>query len=165
MVCEFEEPTVTLPRLALAGVKVSFACRPVPVTATTAREPCVVETVMLPERVSCAWGLKVIVMVCVCPGVSVTGRVIPLVVVSVPLTVTCEIVTFELPELVSVTFLESELPALMLPKLRIVGLAVSVVVAARPVPLKLIVEGEPAALLVTVTAPVRLPAVVGANTA
>lgn len=74
-------------------------------------------------------------------------------------------VTFELPVLVSVTFWELELPALTFPKLKLVGLALSVIVDATPVPLKAIVAGEPGALLVMVTVPFKLPAVVGANTA
>jgi hypothetical protein len=104
-------------------------------------------------------------MVWLCPAVKVTGRVKPLVVVSVALTVTCEMVTLEVPLLVSVTLCELELPALTFPKLRLVGLAVNVKLAATPVPVKDIVAGEPGALLVTVTVPGRFPAVVGANSA
>ena len=82
IVCEFEKPTVTLPRLALEGVRPNFACVPVPLTVTTAFAPWVVERVTLPKTVSCALGLKVTFKVWVCPGVNVTGRVTPLVVVS-----------------------------------------------------------------------------------
>jgi len=121
--------------------------------------------VIFPDIVSADFGLKVTLIVWLCPAVKVTGSVRPLVVVSVALTVTVEMVTLEVPLLVSVTLWEPELPALMFPKLRLVGFAVSVTVAATPVPLKDIVVGEPGALLVMVTVPVKLPAVVGANTA
>ena len=160
-----EEPTVTLPRLALEGVRVNFACVPVPLTATTALAPWVVKTVTLPETVSCALGLKVTIMVCVWPGVNVTGRATPLVAVSVAVTVIFETVTLVLPLLVRVTVCELELPALMLPKARLLGFADREVVLATPVPLKEIVAGEPGALLRMLTVPVRVPAVFGANTA
>lgn len=131
----------------------------------TALDPWLVVTVIFPDMVSADLGLNNTFKVCVCPGVRVTGTVTPLVVVSVALTVTVEMVRFEVPLLVSVTLCEPELPALTLPKLRLVGLAVSVTAAATPVPLKEIVAGEPGALLVTVTVPVKVPADVGANTA
>src|SRR5579864_3547457 len=101
---------------------------------------------MFPDIISAAFGLNATFIVWVCPGVKVTGRVRPLVVVSVALTVTVEMVTLEVPLLVSVTLWEPELPALTFPKLRLVGFAVSVIVPATPVPLKAIVVGEPGAL-------------------
>ena len=39
IVCVLETPTVTLPKLVLAGVIVSAGCKPVPLTATTALAP------------------------------------------------------------------------------------------------------------------------------
>ena len=51
----------------------------------------------------------------------------------------------------------------MLPKLKLVGVAVIETDAATPVPVKATVEGEPGALLEMLTAPFRVPAVVGAN--
>ena len=94
-----------------------------------------------------------------------TGRVTPLAVVSVALTVICETVTFEVPLLVSVTLFELEFPTLTFPNGRLVGFADSAIVAATPVPLKLILAGEFGALLVTVTVPFKGPVAVGANTA
>src|SRR3974390_228736 len=73
--------------------------------------------------------------------------------------------TFEFPLLVRVTLLVLELPALTLPKLKLVGFAETLTVEATPVPLKEMVAGELGAVLETTTAPVRLPAVAGANTA
>ena len=75
-----------------------------------------------------------------------------------------ETVTLLLPVLVIVTFLELVPPALTLPNDRLVGLAESVTVAATPVPVNATAFGEFGALLVRLTLPVRLPAVVGANT-
>jgi hypothetical protein len=88
MVCEVVEPTATLPKAALAGVRLIPACKPVPLTEITALPPCELVTVIFPLTVSSAAGLKVTFMVCVCPGVSVAGRVIPASVTFLALTVT-----------------------------------------------------------------------------
>ena len=68
-----------------------------------------------------------------------------------------------MPVFVIVTGWELELPTLILPKDRLDGLVASVTTAAVPVPLSATVVGELGALLVMLTVPVRLPAVVGAN--
>ena len=120
-------------------------------------------TVAFPVTVSETAGLKVRLNTAVCPGVRVLGVVIPLAVTSVAVTVIWEMVTLALPLLVSVTVLALELPALTFPKLKLVGLADIVTVAATPVPLNDTIVGEFGALLAIVTLPVRLPAVVGAN--
>ena len=65
--------------------------------------------------------------------------------------------------MVIVTVLELELPALMLPNARLDGFAVRPADAATPVPLRATTVGEFGALLVMLTLPERLPAVVGAN--
>jgi len=141
------------------------ACKPVPLTEITVVVPSELVTVIFPETVSAAVGLNATFNVWVCPGVKVTGVVTPLVVTSFALTVTCEIVTFPVPLLVSVTLLELVVPALTFPKARLVGFAVSITVPAVPVPLSAIVEGELGALLVIVIVPDKLPAVVGAKSA
>ena len=88
----------------------------------------------------------------------------PLALNPAPVTVTPEIVTFELPLLVIDVVSELLLPSLTLPKDKLVGLDPSKKVAADPVPDKLIVVGELVALLVMVTlAPLTAPAIVGAN--
>jgi len=165
MVCEFVEPTVTLPKFALEGVRLIAAWMPVPLTETTVLVPSVLVTVIFPETVSAADGLNATFIVWVWPGASVSGVVTPLVVMSFALTVTCEIVTFALPLLVSVTLLELVIPALTLPKLKLVGFADTATVPATPVPLRATMEGDPAALLEIVTLPGKLPAVVGAKVA
>jgi hypothetical protein len=67
------------------------------------------------------------------------------------------------PLFVMVTFWELEAPTLIPVKLKLVVLAESETVAAVPVPLRATTLGELGALLVMLTPPVRLPAVVGAN--
>jgi len=77
--------------------------------------------------------------------------------------VTPEIVTLEFPLLVSVTPSELLRPTFTLPKLKLLGLALSCAVAVAPVPDRAIVVGELLALLETATLPVALPAAVGAK--
>lgn len=88
IVCELAAPTTTLPRFALDGVKLMAACKPVPLTATTALVPCVLATVIFPLIVSAAAGLNFTLIACDWPGASVRGSVNPLCVTSFALTVT-----------------------------------------------------------------------------
>ena len=127
--------------------------------------PCALVTVMLPETFSAVVGPKTTFIVWLCPAPRVTGSEKPLVLMSVALTSTWEMVRLEFPLLVSVTLLALEFPAFTLPKLRLVGLADKVTEAATPVPLNDTVAGEFGTLLEMVTDPARLPAVVGAKTA
>src|SRR5437899_8426654 len=85
----------------------------------------------------------------------------PLALKPAPVTVTPEIVTFEFPVLVSVTGNPLLPPTFTLPKLRLVGLAVSRNVAAIPVPLRAMASGDPGALLVIETLPLAPPVVAG----
>jgi hypothetical protein len=91
--------------------------------------------------------------------------VTPLVLNPVPVTVTPEIVTFELPVFVTVTFNGLVLPTFTFPKLRLVGLVPSRKVGATPVPLKEMASGDPSALLTSEIEPLALPEVLGAKTA
>lgn len=134
-------------------------------TVTTALEPCELETVMFPVTLSEAVGLNATCITALCPAPKARPFAIPLAVKSFALTVTCETVTLVFPLFVMVTFWELELPTLIPVKLRLAGLAESVTVAAVPVPLRATALGELGALLVMLTLPVRLPAVVGANKA
>jgi hypothetical protein len=106
-------------------------------------------------------GAKVTVTVTAWFGVSVSPDVTPLTVKPAPLTFTPEIVTLELPVLVSDTLCELLLPSFTLPKLKLVPLRLSVRVAATPVPLSAIESVGFEALLVIDTEPVALPAVDG----
>ena len=87
----------------------------------------------------------------------------PLAEKSFAFTVTCEIVRLVFPVLAMVTLLELEPPTLTEEKLKLVGVAVMVTVAATPEPLRPIVVGELGALLEIVTAADSVPALVGAN--
>ncbi len=89
----------------------------------------------------------------------------PLALNPVPEGVTAETVTLEFPVLVTVIGKELVLPRFTLPKLRVVGLALRRKVAAIPVPLKGIANGEFVALLTRERAPVTDPAEAGVNTA
>jgi hypothetical protein len=123
----------------------------------------VLDTVILPVTVSALSGWKVTFRAAFWPAPKINGRDIPLALTSFAFTAICETVRLEFPVLVMVTLFELVLPAVMLPKLRLVGLADIVTDAAAPVPLTATVVGELDALLAIVIVPLRLPAVVGAN--
>jgi len=76
--------------------------------------------------------------------------------------VICDIATFELPVFVMVTFCEGEeVPVVILPKLRLVGLIPSVKVAAIAVPVRVTGVGEVGALLTMERFPDTPPTAVG----
>src|SRR5271169_619655 len=129
----------------------------------TALAPCELMTVIFPVIFSEAVGLKATFIAAFWPAAIVTGVVMPLTVKSLAFTVICEMVRLVFPLLVSVTLFVVELPAFTFVKLTLFGLEESVTDAAVPVPLKDSTLGELGELLATLTAPARLPAVVGAN--
>lgn len=98
-------------------------------------------------------------------GSKIRPELMPLVVNPDPATLTLEIVTFELPLFVRVTFNEVLVPSVTFPKLNVEGLAPSSSVAATPVPLSGTARGEFEPLLVREMEPVALPVVVGEKTA
>ena len=118
---------------------------------------------IFPLTLSEAVGLKETLMTALCPAAKASPDAIPVAVKSFSFTVTCEMVKLVFPLFVMVTFWELELPTLIPVKLKLVGFAVSVTVAAVPVPLRATALGELGALLVMLTLPVKFPAVVGAN--
>ncbi len=122
-------------------------------------------TMTVPFNVPVVLGVKMTLNVRVCEGFNVTCEPAPLSVYPAPLTVIEEICTLEFPVLVIVTVCVDEVPVFTLPNARLVELYESVCVVATPVPLSATVVGEFGALLAILTVPVRLPAVVGANTA
>jgi hypothetical protein len=154
---------VTFPKLALDGVIVRAGCMPLPDTVTTAVEPCELDTVMLPVMFSDADGLNTTLIAALWPAPIVSPAAIPLAEKSLAFTVTAEIVALAVPLFVILTVWLPVLPTAMLGKLKLVGLADSNGVAAVPVPLNATAVGELGALLVILTLPVRLPAVVGSN--
>jgi hypothetical protein len=82
-----------------------------------------------------------------------------------PDTDTPDIVTFEFPLLVSVVLNELLLPTFTFPKLRLEVLSPSPLVAATPVPLTEMIDGELGASLTSMIDPVTLRAALGPNTA
>ena len=121
------------------------------------------ETVTFPVTVSLADGSKIRFIEARCPGANVIGVEIPFAETSLAATVICDSVTLELPLFVIVTLLVVALPALTLPKLRLLGLEESVTDAAWPVPVSVATFGELGASLEMLTFPARLPAAAGAK--
>jgi hypothetical protein len=121
---------------------------------------------MLPVTLPEAVGSKLAVKEAVCPGLRVVPEGPPLTLKPAPETVTPEIVTLEVPLLVSVTARLLPDPTFTFPKLRLPGFAPSRKVAATaPVPLRGIDSGEPGPLLVIEILPLVLPEEAGENLA
>jgi len=119
-------------------------------------------TVRVEFTVPAACGLNVIVYETLCPAAMVTGNVSPptlkaelLVLAAVTVTLAPLAVSLPVPELLS--------PTVTLPRLRVAGEALSVPTAAVPVPDKDTVNRGFEALEVTVTFPLAVPVVLGAN--
>jgi len=83
-------------------------------------------------------GSKPTVMIKFCAGDNVTGVPAPLKEKPVPLTVICEMVTFELPVFVTVTFWVAKVLMFTLPRLKVVGDIASVGNSADMAKLKLV---------------------------
>ena len=165
-VCDAELPAVTLPKLRLLALaeSVYVGAGLLPLSVTLAGEFVALLTIeTLPLSVPAADGLNCTLNDTLCPTASVTGTVAPVTAKPVPLAAICETATEELPELVSVTSCVEVLPALTLPKLRLLGLTVSVCVEARLLPLRAMVAGEFAAVLTSDRLPVTVPADCGTN--
>ena len=110
-------------------------------------------------------GANVTVKVTDCPGVSTVPVETPLALNPAPVTVTPEIVMFELPLLVSDVVKEELLASFTFPKLKLVGLTPSDNVAVAPVPDKLIRSGEGVPFVVSVMLPLAVVAEDGVKTA
>jgi hypothetical protein len=118
-------------------------------------------TVTLPVTLPTAAGANATFVVADWLGVKMVPGVMPLAPNPVPVAVTLEIVTFELPVFVSVTFKEPVFPTFIFPKSRLVLLALSRYVAEIPVPLRPTEVGEVDALLTIETLPDAAPTEVG----
>jgi hypothetical protein len=121
----------------------------------------VIET--LPVKLLAEAGAKLAVKEVVCPGLRVAGTDKPVMLKPVPEALAAEIVTLELPELLSVIVCVPLLPTSTFPKLKVDGLAESA--AVMPLPVREATVGELCALLLIETLPDALPAAVGANCA
>lgn len=163
-VCEL--PTVSFPKLKLAGVAVIVrvvATSPVPFTPIV---HVLFAALLLNKTVPVTYpvtvGAYLNVKLFVLPPSSTSGVLIPSTANPFPLTVALEIVTLSGPEFFSSTVCDFVVPISTLPNGSFVGRVVKVF-AATPYPLSWIVAGDFAALLVIVSLPGNSPAVLGAN--
>jgi hypothetical protein len=122
-------------------------------------------TVSCPVAAPAALGRYWMVTDAVAPGLREIGKLPPTIEKPVPVTVTEETVTADVPVDVSVTDSVVEDPTVTVPKLKLVALRVSFgLVAADPVPVRVTPEVAPVVeLLLIVNWPVTAPAAVGAN--
>jgi hypothetical protein len=114
--------------------------------------------VTLPLSVSAPDGLYCTPKESIWPAESVTGTPAPVSEKFVPLMLICETVTLALPVFVKDTSCEALLPALTLPKLRLLELMSRVFEAATLVALSDRFAGEFAALLTSESVPLTVPA-------
>jgi hypothetical protein len=105
-------PTATLPKLKAVALEFSWPAEmPVPDRAIVSEEFEAFETtVILPLVLPPAFGVKRTVNVTLSPSSRLKGRSKPLKLNPAPVTVVCEIVTLELPELVKVSYCLCLLP-------------------------------------------------------
>jgi hypothetical protein len=136
---------------------------PVPLNATASGEfVALLVTVTLPVNAPLLAGVKVAFSEAVFPGATTCPAEIPVALNPAPDTLTFEIVTFEFPLLVNVTLCALLLPTLTLPKLKLVGLALSESVAALTVSVATLLVTLPALLLTDTVKLVPLSEVVSA---
>jgi len=139
----------------------------VPVRVIVVGEPvallasCTLAPVTVPPVV----GANVTVSVADCPGVRIVVLETPLTLNPAPVVVTPETVTLEFPLFVIVDASWLEPFTFTVPKLKLVGLAAKIRVAATPVPLKLIVTDDGRPSVVRTIEPVTLVADTGVKIA
>jgi len=157
-------PRLTLPKLRLVGLDASApGVTPVADSGTVKVEFVAVELrETLPVTAPAAVGANETVNVALCPPFNVNGVAIPLTLKPAPVIPTLETVTVEAPVLVMVSESELWLPIVMLPKLRLVGFALSAP-GVTPVPdTGMVNDGlDPLDAMVTVAA--AFPLDLGAN--
>jgi hypothetical protein len=162
-------PTATLPKAIEAGVAVRSATAevvPVPLRSMTKEGSLALLVMETVAAVSFAAevGLYVTVKLVVCPPASVIGVVSPLTLTPVPENASFEIDALSLPVFSNLTVCVASLPTATLPKAIEAGIAVNDA-PVMPAPLRATIEGEVAALLAIVIAPVSALPTVGLNTA
>ena len=160
-VCVDEVPVFTFPKLRLfeLRLRVSVAATPVPVSATVAGEPgALLVIVRLPLALPVDAGANCTLKVVDCPALTDSGRVNPLVLKPLPVTLTCETVNVAVPVLLSWMVWEFVVPTTTLPKLKLDGVMVNA--ACTPVPVTGITALAPC-VFKTVTFPLTLSPVVG----
>ena len=104
IVCEFDWPTVTLPKLTEPGTTEIWDWTPTPLSEIESGEFAAVLTIdALPVALPAVVGAKVTRKLTACPAESVTRGAEPLRVKPLPATLTWEMLTAALPVFVSVT--------------------------------------------------------------
>ena len=151
-----------MPKLTVAGTIEIWGWVPTPLSEIESGEfAAVLITDALPVALPATVGMNVTLKLEACPADSVTSGAEPLRVKPVPVTLTCEMFTAELPVFVSVTLCVALALRAWLPKLSEVVLGVSCRIGARPVPLSGIAVGEVGALLTSIRLPAELVPDVG----
>ena len=126
IVCELLLPTTTLPKAALDGAVAICACVPVPLKAIAMGEPGALLAIeMLPLAPPAEDGVKLAESPALWPGLRVVGVDNPVMTKPEPEELAEEIVMLAVPEFVRVMDCDPLLPTATLPKLTLVGLAVS----------------------------------------
>jgi hypothetical protein len=131
IVCEALLPVTTLPKFSVAGLAESCGCTPAPVADITPGEfVALLFTETVPFTAPTTVGANTTDSTVVCPAVSVIGVAIPFALNPAPTTATLEIVTFPVPEFVTVTVFVLLFPTFMFPNATLVGLTLSKFVCA-----------------------------------
>lgn len=157
-------PTITAPKLMLAGFAERPACVPVPLSGTV-NVPFVAFDVIVtvPEAAPAVVGANFAVNVAVAPAAICCPLVRPVLLNPVPVVVAWLIVIAALPEFVRVMVCWLELPTTTLLKLKLPGFALSVLPLATALPVSESVCGEFGALSVKTMLPVAPAVEVGVN--
>jgi hypothetical protein len=157
-------PTTTLPKLKLPGETLNCpAVVPEPANAMVKFEFEASETTEMPPLADPAEvGAKATPKVKLCPGDRAIGKLSPVTLNPLPVTLACVTLTLEPPELVKVSDRVALLPICTLPKLRLIEVAATVP-GVPPLPESARVRLELAALLTIETLPLADPPVCGAK--
>lgn len=119
-VCDLVCPSMTLPKLKLAGLTVKPACTPEPLTGIESGEPVpLLVTVTVPVTAPTAVGANVTDKTAWLEGFNVAGTVTPLVVNPDPVTVIPVICTDPVPVFVNVICFAELVPVPTFPKLKL----------------------------------------------
>lgn len=160
-VCVDEVPVFTFPKLKLLELRlrVSVAATPVPVSATVSGEAgALLVMVRLPLALPVDVGANCTLKLFDCPAFSDSGRVNPLVLNPLPVTLTCETVNVAVPVLLSWMVWETVVPTGTLPKGKLEGVMLNA--ACTPVPVTGMTAFAPC-VFETVTFPLTLSLAVG----
>ncbi len=155
-------PTVTLPKLTLAGITEICGWTPAPLSEIVAGElVALLVTVTLPERLPAVAGVNDTLKEVDCPAERVSGSAGAVSMNPAPLSLIADMDTLALPVFVKVTLCFVLVPVVMLPKLSELGLAASWRIVDTPVPARATTSGELDELFTSVRLPERLLAEAG----